>query len=86
VNETEDLAARHPDKVGAMKARLDALAREWRQPEAHGMISISPLPVLGEEENEEPLPVSLRERVGGRREPPADRKQVQRKRQERRAR
>ncbi len=84
--EKEDLAARHADRVRAMKARLDALARERRQPEAHGRIGVSPLPVLGEEENRPPLPEWLRKRAGEGRKPPAASKTARNKRRDRRAR
>ena len=82
--EKTGLAATHPDNVRALKARLDALARERRQPESHGRIDVSPLPVLGEEENRKPLPEWLRKRYVERPDPPAETKKALNQRLDRR--
>jgi arylsulfatase A-like enzyme len=58
--EKQDLAAKHPDKVASMKARLAALAKERRTPEKHDRISTERLVVYGAEENKLPLPDWLR--------------------------
>jgi arylsulfatase A-like enzyme len=55
-SEKQDLAAKHPDKVAAMKARLAALAKERRPPEKHDRISTGRLLIYGEEENKTPPP------------------------------
>jgi arylsulfatase A-like enzyme len=54
--EKTDLAATHPDKVRALKARLAQLATERRKPEPHDRIAAGPLYLYGEEENKAPVP------------------------------
>jgi len=54
--EKQNIAAQRPDEVRQMKSRLRQLAAERRPPEPHGRIPVSPLLLLGEDENKKPLP------------------------------
>ena len=67
--EKEDLAAEQPQRVAALRKRLDELAAERRTPETHGRVP-GPLPaVYGEEENRDPLPAWLQKFVAERETP-----------------
>jgi arylsulfatase A-like enzyme len=55
-SEKNNLAAAYPEKVRALKARLDQLAKERRTPEKHERITTGPLWIYGEEENKTPVP------------------------------
>jgi arylsulfatase A-like enzyme len=54
--ETRDLAGQMPDRVAAMKLRLQQLAEERRTPEVHGRPPRVGAIVMGEEESLAPIP------------------------------
>ncbi len=54
--EETDLAAKYPDKVRELQARLAECASQRRTPETHGPIPKFPVPIYGEDENKAPLP------------------------------
>ena len=60
-SEQNNLANAQPDKVRALKTRLDQLARERRKPEAHDQISGGQLLFYGEEENRAPAPAWVKQ-------------------------
>lgn len=62
-SEKNDLAAREPERVRALRARLQQLAAERRPPEAHEKITTGPLWMYGEEENKAGVPEWLKKIV-----------------------
>ena len=62
-SEEKNLAAIHPDKVRAMKTRLDELAKERRTPEPHNRVTEGKLLLYGEEENKAGLPEWVKQAV-----------------------
>lgn len=69
-SEKNNLAAAQPDKVRALKSRLDQLAKERRTPEPHDRITEGKLWFYGEEENKQQAPEWLKKIVAENSEDP----------------